>query len=242
MLLRCSCIANSVPISSFSFGFQSPPLFLLCFYYTIIDSARFQILQHKALKMNHSKTGSSPSSSSSSSSTRLSASAKPFTLKRSISGFHCPEPAIYSPDHTISDPFSSLLDSFPKFNLGAKLTSLASSFPNDAASQFQTQTQEESLPRFASVGLKGNDDYVVINGSDFDLHKDLSLPLYSSDFTGVGLGAFDGSELNYGKRGKDCHESLFSKGNDNGRSAAHGSVLQKGFFCVNCVRDSAFLV
>ncbi|KAF7803285.1 uncharacterized protein G2W53_042396 [Senna tora] len=170
--------------------------------------------------------------------TRLSASAKPFTLNRStqqptskISVQSGPEPSIYSPDHSSSDPFGSLLDSFPKFNSGAKGNSLVSAPLADhgssreaaaAAFPIDSQTKQESLSKLPSVEFQENDDYVVVNGSDFDMSKGFSVPVYCSNITG------NGSGLNYGKQGKDFHESLFSKGNDDACSAVDGRILQKG--------------
>lgn len=185
--------------------------------------------------MNHSKTGASLSST-----TRLSASAKPFMLNRcthqSTSKFPVhsgPEPAINSCDNCSSDPFGSLLDSFSKFNLGAKGNSVVSA-PLGAAATFpvgtasQTQTQEESFSQNPTVEFQGDGDFIVLDGSDFDNFKEFSPTIYCSNIAGLGYDACDGSELDYGKQGKDYHESLVGNGSDGGGSSADRSNLPEG--------------
>ncbi|XP_028764855.1 uncharacterized protein LOC114722900 [Neltuma alba] len=195
--------------------------------------------------MNHSKTGASLSSS-----TRLSASAKPFTLNRSTqqSTLKFPvhsgqEHALYSPDHGSSDPFGSLLDSFPKFNLAAKGNPVFSSplgdsgFGHEAVSAAfpiepvsQTQADEESLLPHPSMDFQGNDDFVDLNEWDLDMPKELPLPLpvYCSNITGLGSGTCTGYEINHGNQGKDSYESLFGIGKDDDGSTPNGSISRKG--------------
>ncbi|XP_054800286.1 uncharacterized protein LOC129304600 [Prosopis cineraria] len=196
--------------------------------------------------MSRSKTEASLSST-----TRLSASAKPFTLNRctqqptlKLPVHLSQEPALYSPDHLGTDPFGSLLDSFPKFNLGAKGNPVLSSPLGDsgfaqeaaAAATFpaepvsQTQANGESLSQHPLMDFQGNDDFVVLNESDFDVLNEFSLPLleYCSNITGLGSATCADYELNHGKQGKDYHEGLLGTGHDGGDSAPNGSIRLKG--------------
>ena len=171
--------------------------------------------------------------------TRLSPLAKPFTLNRSThqptssSSLLSPQqPSVHSLGHCSDDPFSSLLDSFRKSNLGSKVGTV----PVKTALPVETsaQDQEKSLfEQYPSPEFGKNGDLDALYWSHFDKLEEFSMPTYSSSMTGLGYGSgISGNELSYMKQGQgvDFHESLFGKGNDVGSSVDDGSKLQKGNF------------
>ncbi|KAJ1402180.1 hypothetical protein SESBI_28279 [Sesbania bispinosa] len=190
--------------------------------------------------MNQSKQMASLTTS------RLSPLAKPFTFNRTPyqpTSYLSAKPEVYSLDHCDDDPFSSLLDSFRKSNLGSKghsvslddygflqdTVTVTTTLPVETAS---SQTQENPLfEQHPSLELSKNGDFDGLNGSHFDD----SLPTNSPCVTGLGYGTSNGNEVGYGKQGGDFqfHQSLFRKGNDVSSSVADASVFQKGKHAVD---------
>ncbi|OIV95250.1 hypothetical protein TanjilG_21640 [Lupinus angustifolius] len=157
--------------------------------------------------MNQGKKGTSLST------TRLSALAKPFTIN--------PSSSVHSSDHSNSDPFSSLLDSFKKTDLGSK--------DYYKVSTLTTQREEKTLfEQNPSLEFQKYGDFDGINWSHFEIVE----PTYSPNVTGLG----------YGKKGVDFHESLFGKGNDGGGSVDDGSMLQQGKHSVDGLKNTSIAV
>ncbi|KAE9594526.1 hypothetical protein Lalb_Chr18g0054711 [Lupinus albus] len=158
--------------------------------------------------MNQSKKGTSLNT------TRLSPLAKPFTINPS-SSFH-------SSNHSNDDPFSSLLDSFKKTDLGSK--------DDYKLSTLHTQRQEKTLfEQYPSLEFQKNCDFDGLNWSHFEIVE----PTYSPNVTGLG----------YGKKGLDFHEGLFGIGNGGGGgSVDDGSMLQQGKHSVDGLQNTSIAV
>ncbi|MED6184591.1 hypothetical protein PIB30_048923 [Stylosanthes scabra] len=149
-----------------------------------------------------------PKKSASLTTTRLSPLAKPFTLNRSTN--HQPASPSSSLLHSNDDPFSSLLDSFRKSNMGSKVAT-APSKTTPLPVQVSTQEQEKSLfEQYPSPELRKDDDFDDgLHWSYFRVVEEFPTPSFSSSLTGLGYGT--------GISGNEVHSSV-----------DHGIMLQKG--------------
>ncbi|MED6155075.1 hypothetical protein PIB30_002285 [Stylosanthes scabra] len=150
-----------------------------------------------------------PKKSASLTTTRLSPLAKPFTLNRSTTN-HQPASPSSSLLHSNDDPFSSLLDSFRKSNMGSKVAT-APSKTTPLPAEVSTQEQEKSLfEQYPSPEFRKDDDFDDgIHWSYFRVVEEFPTPSFSSSLTGLGYGT--------GINGNEVHSSV-----------DHGSMLQKG--------------